>query len=105
MTAFFGTHGIINPLTLLVGAVMFLVGAILRKQINDFIDMNFSVILATGVGVLSYILLDNIFHIMKLSIGLSVVLWIAGGFLGGFIMPDGQSSGEGGESDGGSYEE
>jgi hypothetical protein len=94
---------LIGPVALLVGAAMFLGGAVLRKALNDSMGIKFSVVGCTALGNLTYIVLSNLLE-MKWALLISLVGFAVGGFLFSFIA--GESSGnEGEESDGGNYEE
>lgn len=88
----FGTDGIINHLTMIF-AVVYVLGALLfRKNVsNDFFGYGFSVIGSSFVGILFFILMDSIFGMFKLSILVSFVGWLAGGFLLGGILGDGDA--------------
>jgi len=102
VTNLFGTSGaLIGPITLLVGGAMFLGGAMLRKALNDFFDIKFSVIGCTAIGCIAYIITSNMLSI-KYSILIGLIGFVIGGFIFSFIA--GESS-EGYESGGGNYEE
>ena len=90
----FGTEGIINMWTLIFGAAIALLGFIFRKNIaNDLMDWKFSVIGSIACGSLLFIIMDVLFHDLKVSIGIGIVGWLAGGFLLGSILWDGESEG------------
>ena len=63
----FGTDGMINHLTLIFGAVYALGGLIFRKSIaNEILDQKFSFIGCMVGSIVTFIIFDNLFHILKL---------------------------------------
>ena len=82
---------LIGSIDLAVGAIMVLGSLILRKQINDNMGRGFSIIGSSVCGILTYLLVSNIFNVMKISVGLGIVAWAAGGFLLADIIGDGES--------------
>lgn len=93
---------LIGPVALLVGGAMFLGGAILRKALNDMLDIKFSTIGSTALGSIAYIIASNLLSI-KYALLISLAGFFAGGFLLSFI---GGESSDSGESFGeGNYEE
>jgi len=94
MVELFGTEAIINMWTLIFGALFALGAFIFRKVVaNDLLGWKFSVAGAIAGGSITFIILDNLFHMIKLSIGLSIAGWLAGGFLLGPILWDGEAGG------------
>lgn len=94
MVEIFGTEGIINMWTLIVATVLSLGGFIFRKSIaNDLLDWKFSVVGAIGLGCIGFIIVDNIFHNIKISIIVAIVGWLAGGFGLGNVLWDGEAGG------------
>ena len=97
MVNYFGSDGVLsfimNPMSLLFGAIFVLGALIGRKQINDNMDRGFSVIGASAGGILGFIIMDNIFHTLKFSIGVGLIAWAAAGFLLAEIIGDGQTGG------------
>ena len=105
MNLFGTTDALITIVTALIGGAMFLGGAVFRKIVNDLLGLSFSLIGSTAVGVISYIIFSQ-FLAIKYSIMIAIVLWLVGGFGMGFLLPDGESSGDGEmEVGGGNYEE
>lgn len=101
MVELFGSsHALIGPIQLLFGGASFLLGAMLRKALNDYLDFKFSVIGATGIGCIAFIIASYFLN-LKLGILIGICGFLAGGFLFSFIA--GES--DGGESGGGNYEE
>lgn len=90
----FGTDAIINHMTLIFGALFALGGLIFRKSVaNDLLDMKFSFIGCMIGFCLSFIILDNTFHILKLTVVVSLICWIVGGFGLGPFLWDGEAEG------------
>lgn len=105
MTDFFGydwgeARALIGPITLIVCGAMFFGGAMLRKALNDYFDIKFSLIGCTGIGSLAYIIANNLLPI-KWALLIGIGGWIVGGFILSFIS--GESSDE--YEMGGNYEE
>lgn len=92
MNIFGNTDALIGSIDLAIGAVMVLGAFIARKAVNDQMGQDFSVIGASACGVLSYLVVSNIFSSIKFSVGLGLAAWIAGGFLLAQFIGDGQSS-------------
>ena len=93
MTVLFGTDGLINHMTLIFGAVFALGGLMFRKNIaNDIFDMKFSFIGCMVGGMLAFIIFDNLFGILKLSVVVTLIAWLGGGFGLGPFLWDGEAS-------------
>jgi len=82
---------------------MFLLGAILRKALNDNLDIKFSTIGSTALGSIAYIITSNLMSI-KYALLISLIAFIIGGFLLSFIAGE-SSEGSGEYSSEGNYEE
>jgi hypothetical protein len=97
MTDFFGTNGalsfLMNPMSLLFAALFVLGAFITRKAVNDQMGQGFSVIAAGAGGFIGYVIMDNIFHTLKFSVGVGFIVWAAAGLLVGDLLGDGQSGG------------
>jgi len=78
----------------LVMVVLFFVGAIARRQIVDLMGQNFSLIGATILGELSFIIFYLIFSSTKIAFIVGIVAVFIGGFVGAIWD----------ESDGGGFE-
>ena len=93
MTVLFGTDGLVNHMTLIFGAVFALCGLMFRKTVaNEILDIKFSFIGCMVGSMLTFIIIDNLFGIIKLSVVLSLLAWLAGGYFGGFFLWDGEAS-------------
>lgn len=90
----FGTGGMVNHLTLIIGALFSLSGLIFRKSVaNDILDMKFSFIGCVVGSMIPFIILDIFLENIKIIVGVSLVGWVIGGFLFGLFLPDGESDG------------
>ncbi len=92
MAPLFGTDGIINHVTLIFGAIFALGGLIFRKSIaNDLLDMQFSFIGSMIGSIPTFIIVDNVFGIFKLTVVGSLIGCMIGGFGLGPILWDGEA--------------
>jgi uncharacterized membrane protein AbrB (regulator of aidB expression) len=90
----FGTDGLINHVTMIFAAVYCLGGFLFRKNVaNDLIDWKFSIIGCMIGALLPFIILDAFFDNIKILVVVSLIGWLAGGFGGGLILPDGEAEG------------
>lgn len=92
MVNIFGNKdALIGSLELAIGAAFVLGALIFRKSVaNDMLDRGFSVIGASVGGILTFLILNNIFDNLKICIGIGLVAWAAGGFLLAEIIGDGE---------------
>lgn len=101
----FGTSGaLIGPIQLIFGGASFLLGAILRKQLNDWMNIKFSAFGSFGVGSLAFII-AGAFMSLKFAILLGLAGFVAGGILLSFLDGESSGGGEGEYSSEGNYEE
>ena len=70
---FAGTTGFDCSMVWIVMTVLFFIGAIARKQLGDLISTNFSLIGATIIGELAFIISLYIFEGMKIPFVLGIV--------------------------------
>jgi hypothetical protein len=93
MFLFGDTNAYITPMTAIFGVAFVLGALIFRKSIaNDLLGMNFSLIGSCVCSILAFIVMDNLFHIMKFSFGVGLICWLLGGFLLANIIGDGDTS-------------
>lgn len=78
----FGNEGWACSMVWIVMVVLFFIAAILRRQLSDLLNINFSMIGGTILGELSFIIFSYIFTGLKFPFLLGVVGVFAGGFLG-----------------------
>jgi len=91
MNIFGNKEALIGSLELGVGAAFVLGALVFRKSIaNDMLDRGFSVIGSSLLGIVAFLILSNVFDNLKLTIGLSVFVWLAGGFLLADLIQDGE---------------
>jgi hypothetical protein len=93
MVNLFGNKdALIGSIELLVGAVFVLFSLVFRKSIaNDSLGMDFSIIGSCVPSILGFIIFNNIFNSVKFPILIAVGLFVAGGFLVGDKLGDGQA--------------
>ena len=88
----FGTDGIINHITLIAGTVLTLGGFIFRKVVaNDSLGYPFSVVGSSGLSILTFIIVDNIFNKIKWSVVSSFIVFMIAGFILGPLLWDGEA--------------
>jgi len=76
-------------LNIIIMVVIFFVVAILRKQLSEGLDTDFSMIGGTVLGELVFIILMFVLSNQKLSFIGGLVGVLVGGFLGGQFLGDG----------------
>ncbi len=96
MRDIFGKNGIIGGVDLAIAAAFVLGALIFRKSVaNDMLDKGFSVIGSCAAGITAFIITSNIFDSLKVSVGIGLFAWVAGGFLLAEIIQDGYTDGGG----------
>ena len=95
MNLFGNKNALIGSIDLLIMGVLVLGSLVLRKTVaNDLLDMDFSVIGSSVLGSIVYLLMDKLIHLsMRLSAGIGLLAFIAGGFLLAPLIGDGQADG------------
>ena len=87
-----GSNGIINPIVMIVATVMILGGFIFRKVVaNESLNVPFSLIGSCAGGILSFVLVYNIFHTIRWAVLVALIVYFGLGFLIGDAMGDGES--------------
>lgn len=88
-----GTSGFECSLVIyLIPGLIVLAAILFRKNIaNDLLDMPFSLMGSGALGVLSYYIIYGIFQNLKWAVLAGVIGLLAGGFLAGMFLPDGES--------------
>ena len=76
-------------INLLAYAGIFFISAILRRQLVDNADMDFSLIGGTILGIAAYVIILLIFSSQKWSFLVSLLGIIIGGFFGGALLGSG----------------
>ena len=75
---------------------LFFIGAIFRRQVADgLLSIDFSLIGATVLAEIVFVVMNYITHSLKWSFLVAIVAIVVGGFIGAKFLPDG--GGEGGE--------
>lgn len=96
MRDIFGKSGIIGGTDLAIAAAFVLGALIFRKSVaNDMLDRGFSIIGSCAMGIVAFLITSNIFDSLKVSVGIGVFAWVAGGFLLAEVIQDGYSDGGG----------
>ena len=97
MAEIFGNKdALIGSLELGIGAAFVLGAFIFRKSVaNDMLDKGFSIIGSCGLGIITFIVINSIFDVLKMSVGIGFVAWLLGGFLLADFIQDGYSDGGG----------
>lgn len=92
MVNYFGTDGIINPVSFLFGAIFVIGALIFRKSVaNDMMERGFSVVGSSAGGIIAYIIMDNLIGILKYSVVVGLIVWAACGFLLAEVIGDGEA--------------
>lgn len=90
----FGYEGFDCSISWLVMVGLFFLAAILKKQLADFSDFEFSMLGGTIAGLLIYIIVTIITHSMKWSFAAGLIGVLVAGFLAGpFLEGGGSESG------------
>lgn len=94
---FAGFTGFDCSILWIIIVVLFFIAAILRKNVAEAIlNKGFSIIGATALGVILYVIMLYITHSIKWSAILGIVGVVIGGFIGSSFLPDGESDSDGG---------
>jgi len=88
----FGTDGLINHVSLLIGAAFILGSLMFRKNVaNGLMDFSFSPIGSSACGILTFIVMDNMFNSLKWNLLISLIVLLVTGFLLAPIIGDGEA--------------
>ena len=90
---YFGMQGFDCSLLWVSMIGIFFIAAMARKQINDLLNMNFSMIGATVGGIIVYNILIFATHNLKWALLSGIVALFIAGFLSASFMPDAESEG------------
>lgn len=94
MNLFGNSDALIGSVDLFVCAAFVLGSFIFRKSVaNDMFGMSFSIIFSNVAGILAFIIMQNVFDVLKYSVGIGLICWLIAGFLLGDLINDGQADG------------
>jgi hypothetical protein len=94
MNLFGNQDALIGSVDLFIAAAFVLGSFIFRKSVaNDMFGLSFSVIFSNVAGILAFIIMQNVFDVLKYSVGVGLICWLAAGFLLGDLINDGQADG------------
>lgn len=94
---FAGQEGFSCSFLWILMIVLFFISAMLRRQINDLLGMDFSLIGATVGAELSFVIIMLITKSFQWSFIGGIVVCIIAGFVSASFMPDSDSERGGGE--------
>lgn len=95
MVNLFGnSDALIGSVDLFIGAAFVLGSFIFRKSVaNDMLGRGFSIIGSNVAGIIAFLIMSNVFDVLKYSVGVGLIAWLLGGFLVGDLINDGQADG------------
>lgn len=94
---FAGFAGFDCSILWIVMVLLFFAAAIFRKNIAEGIGIDFSLMGATALGIITFIIITYITHSIKWSGIIGLVGMIIGGVIGSKFLPDGEGDSGGGD--------
>lgn len=85
---FAGFEGFDCSILWIIMILLFFIAAVIRRQLNEFTDMGFSLIGSVILAEIGFVIAAFIFHSFRWAFLVGLIALLVGGFLGGPIIGD-----------------